>query len=382
MDKSNHIYFDNAATSKVDSKNLLLFNDINDEFFANPNSPHEEALKASIRYRECEQTILDALHLENHKVIFTSGATEANNLAIRGIVSHYKNRGKHVITSSIEHPSVLETFKALEKEGVEVTYLEPDENGVIAPSKVISAIRKDTILVSIMHVNNEVGAVNDIEAIGDILLLYPKIIFHVDAVQAIGKISCDYKNVDLITISSHKIHGLKGSGALIKKNNIQLDPIVYGGGQQEGERSGTLDLANACVLSEAFSCATSHIKENREIVTPLCERLVSYLLSKPTWYHLNSTLTEFNPYIVNFSLLNAKASVVVEALSREGIYVSTKSSCHSASNEPSYVIEAMTHDKKLASECIRVSFSKYNTLDEVEAFVSTLDRIVGDIYNG
>ncbi|MCD8209808.1 MAG: cysteine desulfurase [Coprobacillus sp.] len=382
MDKSNHIYFDNAATSKVDSKNLLLFNDINDQYFANPNSPHEEALKASLRYQECEEKILDALHLENYKVIFTSGATEANNLAIRGVVSHYKNRGGHVITSTIEHPSVLETFKALEKEGVEVTYLEPDENGVISPNKVISAIRKDTILVSLMHVNNEVGAINDIDAIGEILLLHPKIIFHVDAVQAIGKINCDYKNVDLITISSHKIHGLKGSGALIKKSNIQLDAILYGGGQQEGERSGTLDLANACVLSEAFSYAIGHTKENREIVSPLRERLVSYLLSKPKWYHLNSSLSEYNPYIVNFSLLTAKASVVVEALSREGIYVSTKSSCHSASNEPSYVLLAMTHDKKLASECIRVSFSKYNTLDELETFISVLDKIVGEVYNG
>ncbi len=375
-------YFDNAATTKVSEENLLLFNSINEEYWANPNAIHEEGLKAAKRYKEAEEEILNAMRLKDHKVIFTSGATEANNLAIRGVAYAYMNRGKHLITSSMEHPSVLEVFRELEKEGYEVTYLEPGEYGKIEADAVEAALRPDTILVSIMHINNEVGTVNEIEDIGDMLKAYPKIIFHTDAVQAIGKVKLNYSDVDLITISSHKIHGLKSGGALIKRKNIKLSPIVYGGGQQEGERSGTQDVAGACVLANAVKTAIATQSENALKVSLLRYHLVQYLESKPDEYHVNSQDMSEDPYIVNFALLKAKASVVVEALSREGFYVSTRSSCHASSCAPSHVVMAMYHDEWYASECIRVSFSGENTLEEVEEFIETLDKIVSEVYHG
>ncbi|MCD8204856.1 MAG: cysteine desulfurase [Coprobacillus sp.] len=373
------IYFDNAASTKTSSENLSLFMETSANYYANPSSHHSLAYEASHKLSEARSDILKALNIKGSSVIFTSGATEANNLAIKGVAYKYASRGRHLITSAVEHPSVLEVFKELEKEGYEVTYLPVKEDCSVDIDSLKAAIRKDTILVSLIYVNNEVGSINPIPEIASLLKEYPKIVFHTDASQSVGKAEIDVSEADLVTISSHKIYGTKGSGALIKKNNISLSPLFNGGGQEEGLRSGTYDLPSAVVLSSAVKNAVKNVREYIKTLTPLKDALFTYLEANPALYHINSP-KDCTPFIINFSLLTKKASVVVEALSREGIMVSTRSSCHEKSNDPSHVVMSMFNDEKLGSESIRVSFAPDNTLEEVNYFIETLDRIIKELY--
>ncbi len=375
------IYLDNAASTKPSEEALNSFTFYSTSYFANPSSKHHLGLEEDRLLDSFRKEIVDALKLKEHTVIFTSGATEANNLAIKGACLKYQNRGKHIITSKVEHPSVLEAFRTLERDyGFEVTYLNVDESGVVNPATLKAALRNDTIFVSLIAVNNEVGSINPISEIAQILKEYPKIIFHVDAAQSIGKVDIDYSNVDLITISSHKIHGLKGSGALIKRKKISLTPIFDGGGQEDGERSGTIDVAGAGTLSKCVLEAVQSTKENHDKILPLAQKLVDFLKENDNLYVLNSKYYEINPYIINFSLLTQKGSVIVEALSNEGIMVTTKSSCHEKSDEPSYVIQAMTGNTDLANNSIRVSLSYENSMEEIEIFCKTLTEIVKKVH--
>ncbi|MCD8194855.1 MAG: cysteine desulfurase [Coprobacillus sp.] len=383
MEKNNKpiIYLDNAASTKPSEEALNSFTFYSTNYFANPSAKHKIGLEEDHILDSFRQDILDTLKLKDHTVIFTSGATEANNLAIKGACLKYKNRGKHIITSKIEHPSVLEVFRTLERDyGYEVTYLDVDSSGAINLDDLKKSLRNDTIFVSLFAVNNEVGSVNPIEDIAKLLKEYPKIIFHVDAAQSIGKVDIDFTDVDMITISSHKIHGLKGSGALIKRKKIALTPILDGGGQEEGERSGTIDIAGAAALATSLKIAVKNSKENHDKVLPLAKYVTDFLAEHDSLYVLNSKYTEINPYIINFSLLTQKGSVIVEALSNEGIMVSTKSSCHAKSDEPSYVIEAMTGNTNLANDSIRISLSYENNIEEIEYFCKTLMEIVEKVH--
>ena len=278
----------------------------------------------------------------------------------------------------MEHPSVLNTFKALEKYGYEVTILPVNKNGVIEVNSLKEALKDNTILVSIMAVNNEVGAINPIKEIADLLKDYPKIAFHVDMTQAIGKVDIPLDNIDMFSFSGHKIHALLGSGALIKDKKIVLEAIANGGGQENNLRSGTNTLALSATLAKALRISLKEEKENYQRVSNLRDYLVSYLKDNPDLYCLNS-LDNSNPYIVNFSLLNHKASVVVEALSNKGIMVSSLSACHSKNEDYSYVVLAMNNDMKLAHNTIRVSFSYENTVDDVNALIRGLKQIMKEI---
>ncbi len=379
MKEKQIIYFDNAASTKTSSENLSLFMEVASKYYANPSSHHSLAYEASHKLDEARSDILNSLEFKNASVIFTSGATEANNLAIKGVAYKYASRGKHLITTSAEHPSVLEVFKELEAEGFEVTYLPVKEDCTIDIETLKNAIRKDTTLVSIIYVNNEVGSINPIPEISKMLKEYPKIIFHTDASQSVGKAEIDISEADLVTISSHKIYGTKGSGALLKKNNISLSPLFNGGGQENGLRSGTYDLPNAVVLANAVKNAVNNVGSYLKVLTPLKEALFTYLKANPELYHINSP-ENCTPFIINFSLLTKKASVVVEALSNEGIMVSTRSSCHEKSNDPSHVVMSMFNDERLGAESVRVSFAPDNTLEEVNYFIKTLDRIIKELY--
>ncbi len=375
------IYFDNASTTRVNPRVLDVYTKACDEYFANPSSIHKEGQRSLYLFNRTKEDLLSLFKLKEHEVIYLSGATEANNLAIKGVALRYKNRGKHLITSIYEHPSVLEAFKQLEKEfGFEVTYLSPDSQGVISSQKVESAIRSDTILISLMAVNNEIGSINPIEEISNLLEKYPKIIFHVDACQAIGKLEkeINYSNVDLLTISAHKIHGLVGFGALIKKKKIDLLPLNSGGGQENGLRSGTEDLPNALAFLEAIKIALNDETRNYLYVKELANRLVAYLKVHSALFELNST-ENVNPYIINFSTLTKKGSVVVEALSNENIMVSSTSACHSSKEKGSYVVKSIGKDDKISSNTIRVSLDYSNTLEEVDILISTLNKIIGEI---
>lgn len=372
------IYLDNASTSKVNSEVLDSFNQISLKYFANASSIHRLGQESNRLLEKSREQILSLLNLNHHEVIFTSGATEANNLAIRGYALANRNRGNHLITSATEHPSVLNTFKQLEKYGFEITVLPVNEKGVIEVNSLREAVNEQTILVSIMSVNNEIGAINPIKEIGEYLKKYPKIAFHVDMTQAIGKIDIPLENVDMFSFAGHKIHGLLGSGALIKEKKIVLEPQNSGGGQENNLRSGTNTVALSASLAKALRLAVVNRETNYQKVSELRDYLVSYLKDNEDKYVLNS-LDKNNPYIVNFSLKNRKASVVVEALSNRNIMVSSLSACHSKNEDYSYVVYALKHDMCLAHNTIRVSFSYDNTLDDVKDFIKALKEIIKEI---
>ena len=373
------IYLDNASTTRVNPRVLDIYNKTHQDYFANPSSIHKEGQKSFYLLNRSKEELLRILNLKDSDVIYLSGATEANNLAIKGVALRYKNRGNHIITSIYEHPSVLEAFKQLEKEfGFEVTYLSPDNNGFITVESVKAALKDNTILVSIMAVNNEIGVINPIEEISNVLEKYPKVIFHVDACQAIGKININYSKVDLLTISGHKIHGLVGFGALIKKKKIELLPLNSGGGQENGFRSGTEDLANANALVEAIKISIAEQKDNYSYISSLRDKLLEYLNEHPDLYEINS-LDKNNPYIVNFSTLTKKGSVVVEALSNNNIMVSSTSACHSSKEKGSYVVKSLNKSDRAANNTIRVSLDRSNTIEEIEIFINTLNQIIGEI---
>ena len=371
------IYLDNASTSKVHPAVLESFNQITLKYFANPSSIHRLGQEGNRLLEKSREQILNLFNLNHHEVIFTSGATEANNLAIKGYAFANRGRGNHIITSETEHPSVLNAVKQLENYGFEITILPVNEKGVVEVNSLKAAIKKETILVSIMAVNNETGAINPIKEIGELLANYPKIAFHVDATQAIGKVSFPLDNVDMFSFAGHKIHGLLGSGALIKEKKIILEPLNNGGGQENNNRSGTNTLALSASLAKALRIAIYEQKDNYQRVSNLRDYLVSYLKDNPDIYHINSFSD--NPYIVNFSTINLKASVIVEALSNKGIMVSSLSACHAKNEDYSYVVYAMNHDMKLAHNTIRVSFSYDNNVDDVNAIIRGLKQIVKEI---
>ena len=374
---ANIIYLDNAATSKVSPEVFDSYQQITLKYPGNPSSIHFLGQEASRLLEKSREQVLSVLGLNHHDVIFTSGATEANNLAIKGYCLANKNRGNHIITAATEHPSVLNACLDLQDFGFEVTVLPVNEKGQIEVKTLKAAISDKTILVSLMAVNNEVGAINPIREIGEYLKDFPKIAFHVDMVQAIGKINIPLENVDMFSIAGHKIHALPGCGLLIKEKKVILKPLNSGGGQENNLRSGTNTLALSASLSKALRIALNSQKENYQKVKVLSDRLLTYLKDNPDKYHLNSL--DDNPYIVNFSLLHHKASVVVEALSNHGIMVSSLSACHSKKENYSEVIFAMTNDLDLAHNTIRVSFSEENTLEEVETFIKTLENIIKEI---
>ena len=372
------IYLDNASTSKVNPEVLESYNQITLKYFANASSIHKLGQESNRLLEKSREQILKLFNLSHHEVIFTSGATEANNLAIKGYAFANKGRGNHIITSATEHPSVLNTVKQLENYGFEITILPVNKNGVVEVNSLKEAIKDNTILVSIMSVNNETGAINPIKEIAELLKSYPKIAFQVDMTQAIGKVDIPLENIDMFSFAGHKIHGLLGSGALIKEKKIILEPQNNGGGQENNLRSGTNTVALSASLAKALRLALNKQKENYQKVSNLRDYLINYLKDNPDLYSLNSFSLD-NPYIVNFSTLNHKASVIVEALSNKGIMVSSLSACHSKNEDYSYVVYAMNQDMKLAHNTIRVSFSNENNVDDVNALIRALKIITKEI---
>ena len=367
-DNNRIVYLDNAATTKVSDEVVALFVNSEKDNFANPNSIHALGIKNAKKVQVAKENILKTFRLNKHKVILTSSATEANNLAIKGYCLKYANRGKHIITTNIEHPSVLECFYQLKDQfGYKVTVLEVNSKGYVSASQVKEAMGKDTILVSVMAVNNEIGSINPINEIADVVHAFPKANLHVDTTQAIGKIDLDYSKIDMFVVSSHKIHGLKGSGALIYKSSLSFLPLLSGGGQEDGFRSSTVSVANAETIASAIK---NTLKEDRNTVKELRNKLVEGL-SKIDGIELNSD-EACSPYIVNFSLTKKKASVVVEDLSNKGIYVSSVSACNSKKEPYSYVVKALGKSDVLAHNTIRASFSKDNTLEDVKLFLKEL----------
>lgn len=370
------IYFDYAATTPIRHEILDTYTDLLNNFFANPSSLHRLGQEASHMLNMAREQIASLFKRKSDEVIFTSGATEANNLAIKGYALRYQNRGKHLITSKIEHPSVLKAFEQLEKQGFECTYLDVDSYGKINIEELRKSIRNDTILVSIMAVNNEVGSINDIKEIASIVHQYPKAVFHSDTTQAIGKIDLPYSDIDMFVLSAHKLNGLKGSGALIKRKHIELLPLLSGGGQEFDYRSGTNDFQKEVVLAKTIRLALEDQKDHYSKVLELHDYILNLL--KNDEIVINSSISG-SPYIINFSFLNKRASVVVEALSKTGIMVSTISACSSKKTAHSYVLEAMGKSKQIYQNSLRVSFGYQNTKEEIDYFIRVLLETINSI---
>ncbi len=373
------IYLDNAATGRPFEEAIKTFVDVNEDAYGNPNSKHLFGYKASKVLEDSRKKVLSLLGLSStHQCIFLSGASEANSMAIKSVALRYQNRGKKILTSNVEHPSVSAAFEQLEKSfGFEAHFLPVNAEGVVPLETFKEALDKNVTLVSMMQVNNESGAIFPIEQYADILKSYPKALLHVDATQGIGKVKCDYSSCDLISFSAHKFGGLKGCGALIYRKSLEFLPLVSGGQQEFGYRGGTVSVAGAASLAKALELTLSRQAETYHHVSELCARLEEGLRGMEC-VEINSPVGH-SPYLCNFSLLHHKASVVVEALSERGIYVSTVSACSSKGEPISNVILAMGKDKNHAANSIRVSFCADTTLEEVDTFLTELKKILQEI---
>ncbi|MGC9422758.1 MULTISPECIES: IscS subfamily cysteine desulfurase [Vibrio] len=363
------IYLDYSATCPVDprvAEKMVQYMTM-DGTFGNPASrSHRYGWQAEEAVDTAREQIADLLNADPREIVFTSGATESDNLAIKGAAHFYAKQGKHIITCKTEHKAVLDTTRQLEREGFEVTYLEPESNGLIDINKLAEAMRDDTILVSIMHVNNEIGVIQDIAAIGE-LCRSRKIIFHVDAAQSAGKIAIDVQamKVDLISLSAHKIYGPKGIGALYirRKPRIRLEAQMHGGGHERGFRSGTLPTHQIVGMGEAFRIAKLEMKQDYDHAKTLRERLLNGVKEMEA-VTINGDLDQRVPHNLNISFAFVEGESLLMAL--KDLAVSSGSACTSASLEPSYVLRALGLDDELAHSSIRFSFGRFTTEEEID----------------
>ena len=369
------IYFDYAATTPVDPRVARKMSEclVAEGNFGNPASrSHKFGWEAEEAVEIARRQVADLVKCDPREIVWTSGATESDNLAIKGVARFYKNRGNHIITSKVEHKAVLDTCRHLEREGFEVTWLDPGEDGLITPERVRDAIRDDTILVSIMHVNNEIGVVNDIAAIGEVTRAH-KVFFHVDAAQSAGKIDINLgeMNVDLMSFSAHKIYGPKGMGALFvsRKPRVRLEAQIHGGGHERGMRSGTLATHQIVGMGEAFRIAKEEMHEEGRRIMALRKRLWDGLKDMEEVYvsgHLNHRI----PGIINMSFNYVEGESLIMSLPE--LAVSSGSACTSASLEPSYVLRALGMNDELAHSSLRFSIGRF-TLEE------DIDQAIGQV---
>ncbi len=366
------IYLDYAAATPVDKEVLSRYIEVTNKYFANPNSSHQLGQEANNIIQEATKKIASSLKIDPDEIIYTSGASESNNLAIKGIAERYKNFGRHILISSLEHNSIVSSATRLQEQGFEVELLPINQEGLIDLNILKNKIREDTILVSICTVDSEIGLKQPIEEIGKILKNYPNCHFHTDATQAMGKISIDLQNIDLLTFAPHKFYGLTGIGVLIKKKNTSLRPQIDGGKSSTVYRSGTPETANIAALETALSISLATRKERYRIVEELYNTLKEKLLTYPK-VTINNTKNSI-PYTLNFSIKGVKAIEVQQQLEKNKIYVSTKTSCCPIAT-PSKLVYALTKDKNKASSSIRVSLSHLTTKKEIEIFISIFDKI-------
>ena len=371
------IYFDYSATTPVDPRvaekmcQCLTL----DGNFGNPASrSHEYGWKAEEAVEEARKQVADLVNADPKEIVFTSGATESDNLAIKGAAHFYHKKGKHIVTCKTEHKAVLDTCRQLEREGYEVTYLDPEPNGLIDLDKLKAAIRDDTVLVSIMHVNNEIGVIQDIAAIGEITR-ERKVLFHVDAAQSAGKVPIDLQQmkVDLMSFSAHKIYGPKGIGALYvrRKPRVRLEAQMHGGGHERGMRSGTLPTHQIVGMGEAFRIAKEEMAADNERIRMLRDRLLKGLEDIEEIY-INGDLEQRVPHNLNISFNFVEGESLMMAL--KDLAVSSGSACTSASLEPSYVLRALGRNDELAHSSIRFSLGRFTTEEEVDYAIEAIKK--------
>ncbi len=374
------IYLDNSATTAPDESVLASFIEVNKRFFANPASLHLAGKEAETLLNRSREQILSILGAPDGEVLFTSGGTEANNLAIIGFARAFHYRGNHLITTEIEHPSVLRSMEYLATQGFEVDFLSVDEQGMIAVDELKSKLRKDTILVSIMHVNNEIGAVQPIVECARIIKAHSRAIFHSDTVQSFGKLPVTLvgDGPDALTISAHKINGLKGSGVLAMRKGQIPEAINYGGGQEKGLRSGTVSVADAVALAKAMRMSSTD--SGKLEFRKWRNRLIAFM----TQYKNVLVLAPEKgaPHILSIAFYKLKGEVAVNFFQENGIIVSTSSACSSKSSTAGHVIEAIAINGKFKNGVIRISFGKNNVEKDIVKLEQVFARFMELIERG
>lgn len=375
------IYFDNSATTKPYDEVIDTFMKVSKDYFANPSSLHNFGGKVENLVNEARKQLAKLLNVKEKEIYFTSGGTEGNNLALKGTALQYRSRGNHIITTSVEHPSVYEACEQLKELGFEITYLPVNEDGQIELADLQKAIKEETILVSIMHVNNEMGVIQPIVEIGEMLNNYPKILFHVDYVQGIGKIPLNFQkaHIDFCTISAHKFHGLKGSGLLYIRNGVRISPLFSGGNQENKIRSGTENVGGIVSMAKALRLTNEKRQQKLDEMIAIRDYLIS-TLSQLSSIKVHTNPNKSAPHIINFSAIGLRGEVIVHALEAENIFVSTTSACSSKQKSLSRTLQAIGVTDQIAEGAVRISLSYDNTMDEAKVFMNKLEKILMKLY--
>ena len=379
------IYLDYSSTNPVDPRVAAKMVECLtlDGNFGNPASrSHMSGWKAEEAVETARRQVADLIHCDPREIVWTSGATESDNLAIKGAAKFYREKGRHLVTSVIEHKAVLDSCKQLEQEGFSVTYLTPDSQGMISPAQVAAAIRPDTTLVSLMHVNNEIGVVNDIRAIGEVTRQHG-VLLHVDAAQSAGKIAIDLSQmqVDLMSLTAHKIYGPKGIGALYvrRQPKVRIEPQVHGGGHEQGMRSGTLPTHQIVGMGEAFALAMNEMAAENARILALRNRLLNGLKAIPA-ISVNGDLEQRVPGNLNVSFGYVEGESLMLAL--RDLETSSGSACTSASLEPSYVLRALGLSDELAHSSVRITVGRFSTEEEIDYAVAVIEKAVAKLREG
>lgn len=363
------IYLDYSATTPVNEMVLESFNKVSLEYVGNPNSLHKLGNMSHKLMEAATKQVADLLGVNANEIIFTSGASESNNLAIFGVLNQYPSRGKHIVTTKLEHSSILAGMNYLKQNGYKIDYVKINSDGCVDLDDLKRLVTNDTILVSIGEVNSEIGLIQDVNDIGEYLKNFPRCIFHVDGTQAIGKKKVDLTNIDLYSFSGHKIYGLKGIGCLVKKQGIELTPIIHGGKSQTIYRSGTPTLALMVSFAKALKLVLEDFDKKYDYVSNLKNKLIIGL-KNIDGVTINSN-DNCVPHIVNISIYGVKPETMLHALEEKEIYVSTKTACSSDSGI-SLSVYTLTKNEDLAKSSLRISLSYLTTFEEIEIFIKTL----------
>ena len=372
------LYLDCASTTKVHPEIYNAYIKLLADEYYNVDALYDDATKVKSMMEKSRDAIAKMLNVKADEIFFTSGSSESNSTAIKGTALKYQNIGKHIITSAYEHASVLNAMQQLENDfGFDITYLKPNKQGIISADMVMNAMKDNTILVSIMHVNNEIGAINPVEEIAHYVKYKSKALMHVDETQAVGKLSINLKDIDLASISAHKIEGLKGSGILVKKKHVNLLPLINGGQQEQNLRGGTSNALVNILFAKTLRLALENQVNYHEKMIKLHDHLLAMLKDIPQ-ITINS-LEPSVPSIINFSCSSLTSEVMLNALNARGIMVSALSTCHSKMNS-SHVLESLGYDHQRIIHSLRLSFDYHTTMDDLDYFIKNLKEII-NIYD-
>lgn len=368
------IYLDNSATTRPWPEAMETFVKASTDYFANPSSMHQLGQDAGMLLHKARESAAGMLGVEGEEIVFTSGGSESNALAVQGTMSALASRGRHAITTVMEHPSVLKQFQHLEKQGAEVTYLQPGRDGRIDPSQVMKAVRPDTVLVSIIRVQNELGTIQPVEAIGRKLSAFPKVYFHTDDVQGAAKLPIDLTHIDLYSLSAHKFHGIRGAGILVKKKRKNLVPLISGGSQENGIRAGTENVAAIAAMVKALRLSRDKYEASGERLAGFKQKMIHHY-EKMAGVTINTPDNDSAPHILNISVEHTKPEAVVQELSNRGIYISSKSACSSKEKSTESILGACGFTKERAETAIRISLSTETTEEDIKNLLAACSTI-------